>query len=131
MKTRILALLFGATLLIASSAYASEDKSSKSAKSVSGYVVHSIIDGRQARTAYDKKGKWVYTIQQYSIDNLDANVVDRVRSVYYAYGVTSIQKVEQPGMAPVYIVHLENTKSIKLVRLTDDEIELVQDFVKG
>ena len=106
-------------------------QSSKSAKSVSGYVVHSIIDGRQARTAYDKKGKWVYTIQQYSIDNLDANIVDRVRSVYYAYGVTSIQKVEQPGMAPVYIVHLENTKSIKLVRLTDDEIELVQDFVKG
>ena len=131
MKTRILALLFSATLLVASSTYASEDKSSKSAKSASGYVVRSIIDGRQAMTAYDKKGKWVYTIQQYSIDNLDANIVDRVRSVYYAYGVTSIQKVEQPGMTPVYVVHLENTKSIKLVRLTDDEIELVQDLVKG
>jgi len=78
MKTRILALLFGATLLVASSAYASEDRSSKSA---TGYVVHSIIDGRQAMTAYNKKGKWVYTIQQYSIDNLDANIVNRVRSV--------------------------------------------------
>lgn len=131
MKTRILALLLGATFLVASTSYASEDKSSKSAKSASGYVVHSVIDGRKSVSAYNKKGKWIYTIQQYSMDNLDKNIVDKVRSVYYDYGVTGIQKVEQPAMAPVYIVHLENTKSIKLVRLTDNEMELVQDLVKG
>jgi hypothetical protein len=128
MKTRILAFLIGAALLVASASYASNDESSKSAN---GYVVHSVIDGRKAMTAYDKKGKWVYTIQQYSIDNLDKNIVDRVRSVYYDYGVTAIQKVEQPGMDAVYIVHIENTKSLKLVRLTRDEMEVVQDLTKG
>jgi lactam utilization protein B len=128
MKTRILAFLIGAALLVASTSYASNDGSSKSAN---GYVVHSVIDGRKAITAYDKKGKWVYTIQQYSIDNLDKNIVDRVRSVYYDYGVTAIQKVEQPGMDEVYIVHIENTKSLKLVRLTRDEMEVVQDLTKG
>ena len=128
MKTRILAFLIGAALLIASTSYASNDESSKSAN---GHVVHSVIDGRKAMTAYDKKGKWVYTIQQYSIDNLDKNIVDRVRSVYYDYGVTGIQKVEQPGMDAVYIVHIENTKSLKLVRLTMDEMEVVQDLTKG
>jgi len=128
MKTRILAFLIGAALLIASTSYASNDESSKSAN---GHVVHSVIDGRKAMTAYDKKGKWIYTIQQYSIDNLDKNIVDRVRSVYYDYGVTGIQKVEQPGMDAVYIVHIENTKSLKLVRLTMDEMEVVQDLTKG
>ena len=128
MKTRILAFLIGAALLIASTSYASNDESSKSAN---GHVVHSVIDGRKAMTAYDKKGKWIYTIQQYSIDNLDKNIVDRVRSVYYDYGVTGIQKVEQPGMDAVYIVHIENTKSLKLIRLTRDEMEVVQDLTKG
>jgi hypothetical protein len=128
MKSRILALLFGAALLVASTSYASDNRSTKSPD---GYVVHSVIDGRQAMSAYNKKGKWVYTIQQYNLDNLDKNIVDKVRSVYYEYGVTGIQKVEQPGMDAVYIVHLENTKSIKLIRLTNDEMELVQDLVKG
>ena len=54
-----------------------------------------------------------------------------MRSVYYDYGVTSIQKIDQPGMETVYVVHLENEKSIKLVRLTKDEMELVQDLTKG
>jgi len=128
MKSRILALLFGAALLVASTSYASDNRSSKS---TDGYVVHSVIDGRQAMSAYNKKGKWIYTIQQYNLDNLDKNIVDKVRSVYYDYGVTGIQKVEQPGMDVVYVVHLENTKSIKLVRLTNDEIEVVQDLIKG
>src|SRR5215831_16851772 len=96
MKSRILSLIFGATLLVASTAYASDDISSPS-KSARGYVIHSVIDGREAMTAYTKKGKWIYTIQQYSIDNLDKNIVDKVRSVYYDFGVTGIQKVEQPG----------------------------------
>jgi predicted small secreted protein len=129
MKKKILLVVFTiATILVTTTSYASDKTSEKAAN---GYVVRSVIDGRQAMSAYNKKGKWVYTIQQYSLDNLDKNIVDRVRSVYYDFGVTSIQKVEQPGMDAVYVVHLENTKSIKLVRLTNDDMEVVHDFTKG
>ena len=128
MKVRILAIAFAiASILITSTTYAGN----KSSRSEKGYVVHSIIDGRKSMTAYDKKGKWVYTIQQYSIDDLDKSLKDRIRSVYYDYDVTIIQKVEQPGMDVVYVVHLENEKSIKIVRLTDDEMELIQDLKRG
>src|SRR5436190_21890734 len=128
MKKQILSIVFAlVTILVSTSSYASGKTSEKTN---SGYVVRSVIDGRQAMTAYNKKGKWVYTIQQYSTDNLDKNIIDRVRSVYYEYGVTSIQKVEQPGMDAIYVVHLENTKSIKVVRLTSDNIEVVQEFTK-
>src|SRR4030095_5202153 len=99
MKTKILSIVLGiAAILTTSNSYATDNKSSKSKK---GYVVHSVINGHQTMTAYNKRGKWVYTIQQYSLDNLDKNIVDRVRSVYYDYGVTSVQKVEQPGMEAV------------------------------
>jgi hypothetical protein len=127
MKTKILSMLLAA-ILIVSSSYASDDNSSKENK---GYIIHSVVDGRNTTTAYNKKGKWIYSIQQYNLDNLDKNIVDKVRSVYYDYGVTGIQKVEQPGMEPVFIVHLENTKSIKLVRLTSEEMEVVQDLSKS
>ena len=129
MKKQILSIVLAvATMLIVTTSYAAGNPSAGSGK---GYVVHSVIDGHQSVTAYNKKGKWVYTIQQYSLDNLDKNIIDRVHTVYYDYGVTGIQKVEQPGMDVVYVVHLENAKSIKLVRLTNDEMELVQDFIKG
>src|SRR6476620_10229902 len=129
MKKQILSVVFAiATILVATTSYASGKTSAKADKS---YIIRSVIDGRQAMSAYNKKGKWVYTIQQYNVDNLDKNIIDRVRSVYYDYGVTGIQKVEQPGMDAVYVVRLENTKSIKLVRLTNDDMELVQDFNKG
>jgi hypothetical protein len=129
MKTKILSIVLGiVTILITSNSYATDNTSSKSKK---GYVVHSVVDGHKTMTAYNKKGKWVYTIQQYSLDNLDKNLVDRIRSVYYDYGVTAIQKVEQPGMDVVYVIHLENEKSIKIARVTNDEMELVKDFIKG
>src|SRR6476619_463927 len=129
MKKQILSVVFAiATMLVATTSYAS---GKTSVKANEGYIVRSVIDGRQAMSAYNKKGKWIYTIQQYNLDNLDKNIIDRVRSVYYEYGVISIQKVEQPGMDAVYVVRLENTKSIKLVRLTSDDMEVMQDFMKG
>ncbi|HEY6976783.1 MAG TPA: hypothetical protein VH396_10880 [Chitinophagaceae bacterium] len=129
MKKKILSIVLTvATIMVVTTSYASDKKSERPNK---GYIVHSVIEGRQAMSAYNKKGKWIYTIQQYSQDNLDKNIIDRVRSVYYDYGVTGIQKVEQPGMDEVYVIRLENTKSIKLVRLTNDDMELVQDLNKG
>ena len=128
MKKNILTIMLATTVMfVASASYASGNKTAIGAK---GYTVYSVIDGRESTTAYNKKGHWLYTIQRYSIDNLDKNIIDKVRSVYDNYGVTSIQKIEQPGMDAAYVVHLENTKSIKLVRLTRDDMELVQDFNK-
>jgi len=129
MKTKILSIVLSiVTLIVTSNSFAADKTSSKSEKA---HVVRSMVDGRQTTIAYNKKGKWVYTIQQYSLDNLDKNIIDRVRSVYYDYGVTGIQKVEQPGRDVVYVVQLENLKAIKIVRLTHDEMELVQDLTKG
>jgi hypothetical protein len=129
MKKRILSIVLGlAVILVATSSYTADNISPKSRE---GYTLHSVIDGRQSTSAYNKNGNWIYTIEQYSIDNLDKNIIDKVQSVYSDYGVTSIQKVVQPGMEPVYVVHLENEKSIKLIRLTKDDMELVQNLTKG
>ena len=73
MKVQILAITFAiASLLVTSTTYAG----GTSSKSEKGYVVHSVIDGRKSMTAYDKKGKWVYTIEQYGINDLDKSLRD-------------------------------------------------------
>ena len=115
-----------AALLLTSVSYAADNSSKKE-----GHVVHSVIDGRNTMTAYDKKGKWVYTIQQYDVNQLDKDLIRRIKPVYYDYTITAVQKVEQPGKDAVYIVHLENEDSIKTIRMTDDETETVQDIGKG
>ena len=61
MKKQILFTVLAAAMLTATTSYASENKSEKSSNTAKGYTVHSVIDGRESTTAYDKKGKWVYT----------------------------------------------------------------------
>src|SRR4051812_18589296 len=128
MKKKILTVLLAtAVALVASSSYASGNKDVITAK---GYTVHSVIDGRESTIAFDEKGKWVYTIQYYSANNLDKNIMDKVKTIYDDYVVTGIQKIEQPDSDAVYMVNLENKTSIKIVRVADNKVELVKDLIK-
>ncbi len=80
MKKQILSLVLAVTtMLIVSTSYAAGNESSGSGK---GYVIHNLIEGRKSISAYTKNGKWIYTIQQYSMDNLDKNIIDRVKTDY-------------------------------------------------
>ncbi|HNP22725.1 MAG TPA: hypothetical protein PKM63_06770 [Panacibacter sp.] len=128
MKKQFLFLLFAAAMFTATSSFASEKNSTEKAK---GYTVRSVIDGRESTSAYNKNGSWVYTIQTYSTDNLDKSIIDKVKEQYANYGVTGIQKIEQPGVDAVYIVYLENKTSLKTVRLSNNEVELVSDYSKS
>jgi len=129
MKKKILSIALGfITMMFVSSAYAGGESSSKSGKAT---IVNSMIEGRQVSTAYNKKRKWVYTITRYTSDNLDKNIIDKVKTAYDKYAIAGIEKVEQPGFDVVYVVHLENADSVKTVRISNDEIEMIQDFVKG
>jgi hypothetical protein len=95
-----------------------------------GFIASSIIDGHQISSAYNKKGNRVYTITRFAADNLDKNIVDAVKEGYDKYFITSMEKVEQPGSDAVYVVHLTNSNSIKTVRVTDNNMELVQNYKK-
>ena len=127
-KQLLIVMLAAATILTASASYASGNNSLENMK---GYTVHSVIDGRESTTAYDKKGNWVYTIQRYSVDNLDKSIIDKVLSIYGEYGVTGIQKIEQPNSAVVYVVNIENKNSLKTVQIVNDEIQVMQNFKKS
>jgi hypothetical protein len=95
-----------------------------------GYIASAMVDGHQVSAAYNKKGSRVYSIVRYSSDNLAKNIVDIVKSTYDKYFITSMEKIEEPNLKPVFIVHLTNANSVKTVRVSEDGTELLQNFRK-
>jgi len=96
-----------------------------------GFIASSEVEGHQVSSAYTKRGNRVYTITRYPADNLAKNIIDIVKGSYDKYYITSMEKIEQPGFNAVYMVHLTNSNSIKTVRVSDNGLELLEDFKKS
>ena len=96
-----------------------------------GFIVKSEIDGRKITSAYNKKGNWVYTLEGYSINSLDKNIIETAMPHYPKYFITAMEKVNEPYHASVYLVHIENADSFKTLRVNHGTVEVVQDISKA
>ncbi len=96
-----------------------------------GYTVRSVLNGNDVMTAFDKKGNLVYSIEYLNADNLAKDIVDIVKDGYGKYYISGMEKITQPGLENVFIVHLEDAVSIKTLRISEGNSELVQEFTKG
>jgi hypothetical protein len=99
--------------------------------SKNGFIVQSQADNHKVTAAYSAKGNWVYSITHFASDNLAKNVMDLVRENYENYYISGMEKVDQPGYNSVFIVHIKNNDSYKTVRVTNNDVELVQDIPKA
>jgi hypothetical protein len=83
------------------------------------------------RVAYSNRGDWLYTIQTYYEKKLPRDVRGIVKSKYYDYSITQVEQVEHPeAIATVYIVHLKDDKSWKMVRVCNGEMDEMQTIYK-
>jgi len=137
MKKKLLSAAFGlATLLIATASFAANNSNEKSVLASPDAKIEKVADGTIAKagnitTAYNSNGDWVYTIERFNADNLPKDIFDIVRNGYEHYYISGIEKIDQPGFSTVYIAHLQNDISVKTVRVSEGETELVEDYVKG
>ena len=103
----------------------------KSADKITTLDKGSIVREGSKTTAFNKNGKWVYTIERISSDNLPADVMNVVIKDFGYYYISGMEKVQQPGAEPAYIVHMQNNTTIKTVQVSGDEATLTEDYVKG
>ncbi len=96
-----------------------------------GFIVQSEIDGHKITAAYNKKGNWVYTLNGYSRNNLDKNIIETAMPAYPNYFITGMQKVDQPGKKSVYLVYIEGRKSFKTLTVSNSSVEVLQDIRKA
>ena len=100
-------------------------------KVADGYIAKFNLSDMAHQVAYNKKGKWVYTIRTYDEWKLPADVRHMVKSSYYDYNITLVQEIATPDNPLTYIVHLEgNTQFINL-KVSDGEMEEWQNFTKS
>ena len=91
----------------------------------------SIVREGNKTTAFDKGGKWVYTIEHISADKLPADVMSVVIKDFGYYYISGMEKVEQPDAEPAYIVHMQNKTTVKTVQVSGDEATITEDYIKG
>jgi hypothetical protein len=96
-----------------------------------GYVVkYTDKNNSRCRTVYNSRGEYVYTIRQYYENVLPRDVRSIVKSEYYDYTITLVEEIEERMKPLVYIVHLEDSTTLKNVRVSEREMEVVEEYTK-
>ena len=106
------------------------DADAKWFSDANGFTSYFVKDGYGNRALYDKKGHWQYSLIFFGEDKLPRDVRNTVRSTYFDMNITLVEEV-QSRAGQVYIVHLEDKASIKILKINDDcEMEIMQELNK-
>jgi len=89
-----------------------------------GYLVSFTYDSKTKRIFYDKKGNFLYTIDDYRETKLPEDVRGAVKNIYRDYSITIIHEVnlDKKNRTPTYLIHLKNDSLFKRVRFFEGEI---------
>jgi hypothetical protein len=82
------------------------------------------------RAFYTANGQWISTFSSYDGNRLDKGIRDKIKSVYYDYSVVYADQIDLANNRTVYVVEIQDEKSIKKVRVDNDEMDVIQDFEK-
>jgi uncharacterized protein YkuJ len=96
-----------------------------------GYRATFELNKIQTWVNYDRKDNWLHTIRIYGEKELTAEVRHQVKSAYYDHVIKFVHEIEQPGNIITYIVHLEGEKTLIDLKLCNDEMKVLKEFVKS
>jgi hypothetical protein len=110
-------------------AYSGNDAAEWSFLKEGGFVCRFTRKKIVSRAFYDKKGNWLYTVAGYTEDKLAKEIRAMVRRVYYDYQISFINEINMPEGKNVYIIQIQDEKTLKILRISEDEMEIVQEFI--
>lgn len=96
-----------------------------------GYSASCLLHNHQARVLYDRRGCWVGTIEYQQEADLPSDVRGIVKSTYYDYSISQVEKISYGKMQPLYCVHIEDAHTFKIIKVRDGEMEVAEDYVKS
>jgi hypothetical protein len=98
---------------------------------ISDGIVASFTENEiETKVHYDLNGDWHCTLRTYNENQLPFAVRDLVKSKYYDYNILVVYEIIYPGSL-TYIVKIEDSKRIKTLKVTDGEMEVIGDYVRG
>ena len=96
----------------------------------SGFTADFFSDGVQHIIYYTPKGKWCGSLARYHEEKLPFEIRKMVKQTYYDDAIVYVQEVEtvDTGSSPVYFINLEGAKTIKLIRVADGDMAVINEF---
>jgi hypothetical protein len=82
------------------------------------------------RVFYDQNGYWQYTLISFPPSVLPKNVKKMVSENFDGYTISYVNEIVSINDEPVYMINIENTDDIKVVRVSGESIEVNQDIKK-
>jgi len=95
-----------------------------------GFAVKFKEDGLQHMSTYSRVGNWLYTIIYYEEKKLPENVRAMVKSIYYDYSITMVEEINLHDDQTIYLVHMQDENTWKILKIADREMSIVEDFNK-
>ena len=89
-----------------------------------------VVSAQTTRAFYDKKGRVRFTISYYGEKELPREVRAIVKPEYYDYAILTVQEVRTNGKS-IYLIDMEDSTTIKTIRVEDGEMELVRTLNRG
>ena len=95
-----------------------------------GFLAYCTKDDFKMRIYYDQRGHWLASLKYCDESQLPHFIRDIVKRTYYDLAITFVNVIEVPDHT-VYLVHLEDKKTFKIVRINDEgEMDLLNDYIK-
>jgi hypothetical protein len=82
------------------------------------------------RAFYTPNGQWAATVSGYDGSKLDKAISENIKSVYYDSRIVFVEQIDLVGRKPVYIVEIQDEKSIRKLKVDNDEMQVMQEFEK-
>jgi hypothetical protein len=82
------------------------------------------------RVFYNSHGNWQYTLIGYPGSALSSEIKEQVANEYDGYKITWVTEIRSNQNKPVYVLNIENTNHIRVIKLAGDDIEEQQVLVK-
>jgi hypothetical protein len=96
-----------------------------------GYKVVNFTEGETTmKSVYNRRGKWQYTIRFCNEKDISEEVKNLVIDFYRGYTINRVLEIARYDKT-VTLIYLENAIYLKTARITDGEIETVEEYIKS
>ena len=82
------------------------------------------------RVFYDSRGYWQFTLISYLPSELKMHIRKQIADQFEGYRITYVNEIQSAYDEPIYMVNIENAGNIKVLKVTDDDIEVKQALIK-
>ncbi|HEY6975127.1 MAG TPA: hypothetical protein VH396_02490 [Chitinophagaceae bacterium] len=95
-----------------------------------GYIASFTADSIKTRVAYNRNGRWQYTMLYYGEKKLPLEVRSAVKSVYYDYDILNVAEIYLDNQ-PLYMITIQDETHLKTIGVYDGDMQVIQEYQRG